>query len=228
MAGSLWKRIVRYEPGISLAQWLYDRIANNWDRLLAAFIAGGGMSYLASITGWMAAWGPLGVGAAGLFAAAVVWVCLAWAASLRASAQRHRAEASAIEKWKERVDAINPLLPEFNRQRIRVADLAHPIAQSIADKRLIDCELIGPANLALLGGHFQGVVFMNCDIVVARLGIPVRNAVAVRNVTMIGGAIWNCTLLLRPAEIPAFVAMNAVFLSLTGRPEIDNVPPGGG
>jgi hypothetical protein len=73
---NLLQRALRIEPGITLGQWVYDRIANNWDRLLALFVAGGGMSFLASITQWVEAWGPVGIGAIGFGSAIIAWIGL--------------------------------------------------------------------------------------------------------------------------------------------------------
>jgi hypothetical protein len=72
-------RLIRYEPGISLGQWAYDRIASNWDRLVAIFVGVGGMSYLASITDWIKDWGPAGIGAIGIVSALIIWIGLSWA-----------------------------------------------------------------------------------------------------------------------------------------------------
>jgi hypothetical protein len=217
-----YERLLRIEPGISLTQWGYDRIASNWDRLAAAFIGGGGMSYLAAVTDWMAAWGPLGIGAVGLLAALAVWLVLALAAILRAKAKLHQTSANAIEKWKEQVDSVNPLAPEFHTKRLRIGDIAHPINQRITDKRFIDCELIGPANIVLAGAALNGASFMNCDMVVARHNAFIQNAVVLERVTMIGGKIWNTTIFIGTNDIHHFRAMGANIISLTGVPEIDN------
>ena len=215
------RKLLRIEPGISLAQWAYDRIANNWDRLVAVFIAAGGMTYLAHITEWMAAWGPVGVGSAGLAAALAVWVGMAWADSLRAKALARRAEAAAIERWRDRVDTVNPLAPEFHTKRLRLSEVVHPISQRLSNKRLIDCELIGPANLFLMGVNMTDVDFVNCDAVALRDDVSIRNAVALEHVTIIGGKIWNCTILVPQREAKKFAEMGAKFVSLTGIPEID-------
>lgn len=222
---SWWERFLRIEPGISFGQWLYDRIANNWDRLVAVFIAGGGMTYLAAITDWMAAWGPLGVGAVGLTSVLATWLTLAGAARMRASAQLRRAQASAVEKWKDQVDTVNPMAPEFHTKRLRVAEIAHPLDGSISDKRLIDCELIGPANLVMRDVDIKGVAFHRCDTAVVKTKTPINNAVGLQRVTMIGGAIWNCTLLIPPQMVKTFAEMGATFITQTGAPEIDNPPP---
>src|SRR5689334_3123324 len=96
---NLIANLIRIEPGISLGQWAFDRVSNNWDRLAALFVGGGGMSYLASITDWVKSYGPVAVGAIGLFSALAIWIGLAWANAMRASAGEHAANASAIEKW---------------------------------------------------------------------------------------------------------------------------------
>lgn len=220
------RKLLRIEPGISLAQWTYDRISNNWDRLLAAFVAAGGMSYFGSISEAIAAWGPGGIWAAGVLLGLATWIGLSWAASLKAHARLRRAQATATEDWRQRVgDSVNPLSPEFHTKRLRIADIAHPINRRIENKRFIDCELIGPANLLPLGVDIRGMEFINCDCVVVRNGVPIRNAVGLKNVTLLGGKIWQCTFLVPQKDIPQFVAMGATFVSPTGLSEIDSQSP---
>jgi hypothetical protein len=224
---TLYERFTRLDTDVSLSQWAYDRIAGNWQTLVAVFVAGGGMTYLAAITDWAHAWGPLGIGAVGLAAALAVWIGLALGASIRAKATLHKAHTTAIEKWKEQVDSVNPLASEFHTKRLRIADISHPISNRISNKRMIDCELVGPANLVMIGSSFSHVGFMNCDIAVARDGAMIQNAILLENVTMIGGQIWNCTIFIPSNQIPAFRAAGGNFISLTGVPEIDNQPPQG-
>ena len=56
---SLLRRVLRIEPSISLGQWAYDRAANNWQAIILFFGGGGGLTYLAVITEWTSAWGPI-------------------------------------------------------------------------------------------------------------------------------------------------------------------------
>lgn len=216
------KNILKWEPGVSLAQWAYDRIANNLQTFVTVFAAGGGMTYLGSITAWVAAWGPFGIGAAGLVSAMLTWVCLAIIASFRAKARLSEAHRAAIEKWKDRVDDVNPLLPEFHTKRLRLSDLASPINRAIESKRFIDCELLGPANLILSDVEFDGVLFEGCDAVAVKHMTPIHNAIHLQSIKMIGGKIWNCTLLIPLKEVSKFTAMPVTFVSLTELPQIDN------
>jgi hypothetical protein len=71
----------------------------------------------------------------------------------------------------------------------------------------------------------RGVTFNRCDTVVVKGKTPIHNAIALQRVTMIGGSIWNCTLMIPRPAIQTFAEMNAVFITPTGVPEIDNPPP---
>ena len=102
--------------------------------------------------------------------------------------------AAAIERWKEKVDSFNPLDPEFTRKRIKILDLMHPVSQKIERKRLIDCELIGPANIVFTGtsknkAALSGVSFYNCEVVVAKENSFIQNVAIMEDVEMIGGSI---------------------------------------
>ncbi|WP_160297990.1 hypothetical protein, partial [Rhodopseudomonas palustris] len=215
----------RIEPGVSLSSWTYDRISNNWERIAAAFVAGGGMTYLSQITDWVSVWGPAGVGFVGLVSALSVWVALALASSLRAKAKLRMANTEVIQKWKDQVTSANPLAPEFHRERLRIDDVAHPISKSITGKRFIDCELIGPANLFMSRVNLSHVGFIDCDVVVARERSIIRNATLIDNVQMVGGQIWNCTFIIPPNLVETFASMGGKFVTLTGVSKIDNQPP---
>ena len=219
------RRLLRVEPGISLAQWVFDRISNNWERIIAAFVAGGGMTYLASITEWIKAWGPAGIGAAGLLAALAAWVGLAWASRLRGDAQLRLANATAIEKWKEQVDTVNPLAKEFHTKRVKLSDLMHPVTSRVKGKRFIDCQIMGPANLLIIDNvTITGVGFANCDVVVARPAqIRIFNVLALEDVQIFGGEIIGCTIIIQRDLVPTFQQMGVKFLTLTGVPAIDNL-----
>ena len=186
------------------------------------------MLYLAAITEWLRAIGSAGIGGAVILTMIIIWLGIGFAQLLRANARLRRIQGSALEKWKEQVDHINPLDQQFHGKRILIADLVHPVTKSIEGKRFTDCELIGPANLAMIGGgQMVGVTFGNCDIVVLRPSerLPVHNAVKLDSLNIIGGAIWNCTIFIPQRLIQMFVDMNATFISLTGQPEIDIQSP---
>ena len=81
MANRVLLRLLKIEPGVTLGQWLYDRITNNWAWLVALF-AGSGMSYLAVISQWIKPWGPIGYGAIGLVSALLIYLGLSYGYAL--------------------------------------------------------------------------------------------------------------------------------------------------
>lgn len=221
----LLQRILKIEPGISLGQWAFDKVIGNWERVSALFVAGGGMSYLAFITEAVRPWGPLGIGAVGMLSALTAWIGLGAAQNFRGKAALRRAESAALTKWQERVDTTNPLSPEFHTKRIGWLDIAHPISRRIENKRFIDCEILGPANIVLVRDvQLDSVTFIDCDFVVVKPKAFVSNVVALENVKVIGGSIWRTTILL-PAEAVPMVKPFAKFITKTGDAEIDGGSP---
>lgn len=186
------------------------------------------MSYLAAITEAVRPWGPLGIGAAGLLSALTAWIGLGVAHNARSKATLRSAESAAVAKWQEQVTAVNPLSPEFHTKRVGWLDIAHPISERIQNKRFIDCEILGPANIALIrDAQLDGVTFVDCDFAAVKPSAFVSNVVALENVKVIGGSIWRTTILLPPDMIPV-VKPFAKFITQTGDPEIDGGSPLGG
>lgn len=216
--------ILKIEPGISLAQWAYDRVSGNWQSIVAVFFGGGGMSYLASATEWLQPWGPVGYGAIGIMTALVLWIGISFAQNLRANANLRRVEASAIEKWKDIVDVINPMHSEFNKKRIKISDLVHPVTGTISQKRFIDCELIGPAVIAFRNIEASRGSFLGCDLVMLKpVGAHLNNIVILDDIVLVGGAVYNCTIYITPDMVDVFVRMGGSFVSLTGNIELDRI-----
>lgn len=223
---NLFQRLLRIEPGIALGQWIYDRIVNNWVLLTAVF-GGSLMSALAAVSEFLKPYGPFGIGVVALFFILLIWVVVSWITLIRAKAGVKRVEASAIEKWKQQVDGINPLESQFNRLRIKILDLVHPVTNRVTGKNFIDCELFGPANIYLLGsGRVLDVAFNNCDVIVVRPSRPVlmQTVIAFDNVRISGGSIWQCTIFIDQSYVEHFKSMGANFISLAGDPEIDSPP----
>ena len=218
------QRLLRIEPGISLGQWAYDRATENWERIVALFVAGGGMSYLASITEAVRPWGPLGIGVAGLLSAMTAWISLGLAQSFRAKAALRKAEGAAITKWHGENDTVNPLAPEFHTKRLKWLNIAHPVNGRISGKRFIDCEILGPANIFMLQNcELSGVTFVACDFVVVKEGGFANNVYPLEGVKIFGGSIWRSTILLPEAMVPV-VGRFANFITKTGHPELDATP----
>jgi hypothetical protein len=148
------------------------------------------------------AYGPFGWLMAGLvaFALSSVAIYLAALAFDRFSA------ALAKRKWARDVDTVNPLDPEFNRKSIRLLDLVHPVTSRIAKKRFVECRLLGPANLVLVGGMMNGTGFLNCDFVIHTKPVFIQNAVVLEEVQILGGEFIRCTIYVDQEAYDASIA----------------------
>lgn len=212
----MWERVQKF----------FDRFESRWS-LLSLFIASGAAGvvtgWIASGAEWVNQYGRLGWWSAFLLGFAIS----AWGLAGISWARSQWTKGSAIRKWKEDVSSFNPLDSEFTKLRMRISDLVNPITQRIADKRLTDCELIGPANVAFLGvGNMYGTTFMNCDVVAVRADALIRNVVVFENVEIVRGRLFNCTVFVPPAVLPQIMAIPGAFsLSLTGNAEYDRRTP---
>ena len=214
----MWKRI----------QEIIDKIVSHisiWQILTGGSVSFGLLSaWLSSGVSWINQFGWYGWFTAGLVGAllfallllAGVWIRYGWT------------KTRVMRVWGMQVDAINPLAHEFHTKRIKALDLSNPINRLVVGKRLIDCELVGPANLFFHKNiELNGVGFKGCDIIVLRPvdAVPVYNVVAFEDFQMIGGSIWLCTILIPPTMVDLFAQMGSTFITLTGNPQIDKQPP---
>jgi hypothetical protein len=170
-------------------------------------------AHFASANNWIASFGAIGYWSAGLLGGLVVALIGLVIARIRL----WWLTGGAIDKWKKDVSSVNPLDDQFTKLRLRLSDLAHPITKKISNKTLVNCELMGPANVIVTGnGGFNSAAFMNCDIVVLRPPppeIPVHNCIVLDNVHVIGGSIWNVTLLIPREMVHTFENMGAKILT---------------
>ena len=170
-------------------------------------------AHFAALNEWIASFGPIGYWTAGLIGTLLVAVIGAILARIRL----WWLTGGAIDKWKKDVVGINPLDAQFTGLRIRIHDLAHPVSKIIKNKAFFNCELMGPANIALLNNnHFQNGGFFGCDVVVGKQDTEIKNAIGFENVSFIGGGIWNATIFIPPQLVPLFRQMGAHFVTLTG------------
>jgi hypothetical protein len=114
----------------------------------------GGTMTFGAISGALSFWvekinqfGWFGWWTASLSGAAIFAIMSAAASYARFSWIR----ANVIRKWGEQTASINPFDEVFNKQRILVSDLRDPISREITNKKIIDCDLIGPACLLMHG-----------------------------------------------------------------------------
>ena len=210
---NLLKRALRIEPGISMLQWIYASGIWLWTVALPAVASGGVMSYLASITDWMSAVGPLGIGAAGLLSAQVVHIGLSHASYRRALARERIAFADAQQRWAKQVDTINPLDKEFFRKRINVNEICHPISRRVTGKKFIDCQFVGGTSITFIasepGKLINSLTYESCDIVEVNPHCYINNVVVFENCDLLGGTIVGMAVYVQSTMLPEFVAMKA-------------------
>lgn len=218
------QRLLKIEPGISLVQWAYDRVTNN-ATLFTSVLGGAVMYALGLITDWVRAMGPMGIGGVVIATTLTIWIGLSVAQSQRASFKRKRVEAAMLEKWMEQIDHFNPLASEFHAKRIKWLDIANPISERITEKRFIDCEILGPANIVLTNeSQLFGMKFISCDFVVIKPEVYVNNVLVLENVKIFGGEIWRTTIFVQPQMVEV-VKPFATFITVTGDLTIDNLSP---
>lgn len=197
-------------------QKLFDRVESRialWQVVAGSSLLTGGVSaWLASFTDWLYAAGPIAWWYAALLGCLVGLAIILVAVGIRYLWIR----SGALRKWEEKVDDFNPLDSDFHRKRLRFSDLAHPVTNSINGKTLVDCELLGPANILMRGGgSFIGIELTNCDVVALRTApqLRINNVIVLNNTSITNGSIWNCTIYVPPGMVRAFQEMGAEFIT---------------
>ena len=128
-----------------------------------------GFSWIAANTDWITDLGPIAVVGAGailalIFTSIILAIC---------SCRYIWIRGSAAQLWLKSSDSVNPLENEFTRKRISINQIAHPILRTIENKRFIECDLIGPGVLFMMGpGTFTDTHFVDCDVVVITPDLP--------------------------------------------------------
>lgn len=110
-----------------------------------------------------------------------------------------RVNAARLEYFndqKKAPDSINPLEETFNKKRINVQSLRSQFNEPVEGKTFVDCELCGPAVIALLGNvSMSGVGIGNCEFVRVRNGAAIYNAIPFQNLTVNRGKMRGLTIL---------------------------------
>lgn len=200
----------------------FSNVLTAWQILVPASLAGFITAYLAKGLLWLDKFGAFGWWAAGLIGFAVSTGALFCASGARLWWMH----GTAVREWRRRVDRVNPVDKEFTKVRINILDLANPVTNIIEGKRFIDCEILGPATLLMLGnGGFSHVTFQNVDFIPCRDSVRLFNVIVLVNCTFIGGTITRATVFL-PADMYKLVSdFTDYFPTLTGNPEIDKRLP---
>ena len=191
---SLWRRILKLDSPITVGQWVADRITNNW-HWIVGFFAGGGMSYLASVTAWLRPWGPIGYGAIGYLTFVMTALGSAYIYYLISLAREKSTVAAYVARSMQTI-ATNVLAPTHNHERIRLADFFHPFYKPTKNVRFEDCELHGPANIFLAGGTMVDSTFADCEIIITRSDRPMRGILVFENCMILRCEVYRATLLM--------------------------------
>ena len=125
--------------------WLVDHAIEHWATILSV-IGGVVMTYLASISAWMNAYGPVAWGAVGLGSILVISfiVFLFGYASAQFALYQYT-------KAKTVGSGTNVLSPTHQHERINLSDFCHPYFRATENARFEDCELMGPAYVGIDG-----------------------------------------------------------------------------
>ncbi len=191
MAKGLLARLFKIEPGVTLGQWLYDRITNNWAWLLAVF-GGGGMSYLAAVSEWIKPWGPIGYGTVGLIAALLIYLILTHGYAAVGKARERNAQAEYI-RGRARQASVNVLAPVHDHEKIDLVQFHDHFYVAVENIRFEDCNLMGPAMIGIDGCQFLHTHFVECEIVIVRPDRPVKGAARFRFCTLLRCKIFRVT-----------------------------------
>jgi hypothetical protein len=119
--------------------------ATLWQFAAGAVVSSGIAGWASHATESLKLYQPLSWVAAALLGG-LIWM-LAYAAWSRA--RLWVINGTINQNFYKSDDRINPMEITFREKRINIADLASPIEPFVKGKTFIDCELIGPANIAL-------------------------------------------------------------------------------
>ncbi len=155
--------------------WLLDFLLEHWPYV----VIGTGsliMAWLARLATFLqpygaVAWGAVGIVTALVLAAMFLLGSLAYRYLVLTRYEVRRAEATTT----------NPLASYFSKQRLRLADFFHPFFKATTAAKFEDCELLGPAAVALMGGQFRHFGFVNCEVVIVKDGANVQGVTAFEN-----------------------------------------------
>ena len=105
----------------ALVAWIWDWLIEHWPALSVAGVLSG-MTYLAAISQWLNAYGPVAWGFAGLLGA-LITALIYW---VYAFAAQKIAVSAFVAQVSKPADNINPLEDAFHKRRIKIQDLVDP------------------------------------------------------------------------------------------------------
>ncbi len=187
------KQIRRFWPGVSDAQWYFDKFSTNWPFIATVFVGGGGMTYLAKISLWLAPWGPIAWGAIGLCSSLIIALLIMSFVKIRNINVNSRYISAVIERPKN----VNPLRDNFEKEKILLSDFYSPFSIHNERKTFKNCEIHGPGSLLmaqrsnLIGPHMH-----QCDMIIFDPTKPVQSAVIFSETSFFECKFFNLSLML--------------------------------
>lgn len=158
------------------------------------------MGYLAYITEWLGAWGPIAWGAAGLVGMLCGALCLALFGWFRGQL----AYANYTQAIAEQPKTVNPLAQHFAEMRIKLADLIIPSREGIyvhAGKTFTNCIFIGPGSVAFAGCALGNIQRAGCNVSIFNNEIQFLPDVLFRGCTIVNCAFFDITIFLHEHDV---------------------------
>lgn len=120
--------------------------AYTFSPLLPAGLVGVVFGFLSQGVEWISQFGLFGWLSAGICAFAITGFGFATVAR----AQLWRVESKGRTQLSGESSPLDPMEPIFRNKRIKIIDLINPYDQVVLNKKFIDCEIIGPANILIM------------------------------------------------------------------------------
>lgn len=187
------KRAIR-----SAASWVWDWFIEHWPTVIVV-VGGAVMTWLGYLSAWLRVYGPVAWGALGIASALVLSL-----AFFLAGLAKQRFVLVRFAERRAETAGINPLDDHFSKKRIKMSDFFHPFYEPVTATKFQDCELLGPAAVALEGGAFLRSSFVNCEAVIMRADTPVAGVTPFRNCTFERCKFFGITFLLTKDQYMMF------------------------
>jgi hypothetical protein len=209
-----------------IGKWLWDSLGNI--AVLGAWMVSFALpAWAAKAAGFMLQYQPfswVAVGFAGMLTTALIYAVVGWGRNLWVT-------ASIRNRFYRQTDRFNPMDTIFQRQRIAIADLANPMEQIIRNKKFIDCEMIGPANILMLlsapgTGKLIGNTFNKFDAVVISNDAAPQSAMAFVDCDFERCSFYNVVLLIQERNADeANGAIDTMHWITPGAPQVQRPVP---
>jgi len=182
---------------INFGRWLSNvaNVATLWPLIIPAGVVGVLLAWASHGVSSISSYGIFGWLVVALLGTLVAALCL----YLIAKAAAHRVHAAATRKWAAASETVNPMARDFAGQRIEIADIPHPATRTVGRRRFTDCEIIGPANILLVGnGIITSCAFVQCDVVILNqdINVPIHNVVILEECAFLNCEFIRCTFFL--------------------------------